>query len=91
MAEKPVEDATVAAAQKLGFKEIKPLQLEVITATAEGHDVFAVLRNGYRKTCFATLPYVYDQLQPSGELSIVIVLSPLTAIMKDQVSLLCAA
>ena len=68
MAEKRIEDAAVAAAQKPGFKEIKPLQLEVITATVEGHDVFAVLPTGYEKTfCFATLPYVYDQLQPSAK------------------------
>ena len=50
MAEKRVENAAVAAAQKLGFKEIKPAQLEVITATAEGYDVFAVLPTGCGKT-----------------------------------------
>ena len=37
MTEKHVEDAAIAAAQKLGFKEIKPLQLEVIRDTAEGN------------------------------------------------------
>jgi len=32
------------------------------------------------------LPFVYDKLFPSKELSVVIVVTPLKAMMKDQVS-----
>ena len=49
--------------------------------------MFAVLPTGFGKSlCFTCLPSVYDQLYPLEEHSIVIVVTPLTSIMKDQVS-----
>ena len=52
-----------------------------------GRDVFAVLPTGFGKSlCFACLPTAFDQLHPHDEPTIVLVIAPLTAIMKDQVS-----
>ena len=55
----------------------------------KGRDVFAVLPTGYGKSlCFGCLPIVIDKLLGRGEedSSIIAVVTPLTAIMKDQVS-----
>ena len=44
------------AAQNLGYQTLEDLQMEVILAFATGHDVFAVLLNGFSKTlCYACL------------------------------------
>ena len=51
----------------------------------EGNDVFAVLPTGYGKSlCYTCLPVAFD-LMNETEGSIVVVITPLTAIMKDQV------
>ena len=48
--------------------------------------VFGVLPTGYGKSlCFTLLPFVFDKLLGTNN-SIVIVITPLTAIIKDQVS-----
>ena len=55
----------------------------------KGRDVFAVLPTGYGKSlCFGCLTLVFDQLlgKEGEDKSIVVVVTPLTAIMKDQVS-----
>ena len=50
-----------------------------------GKDVFVVLPTGFGKSLiYATLPLVYDSLLATRH-SFVVVVSPLTAIMKDQV------
>ena len=52
----------------------------------EGNDVFAVLPTGYRKSlCYTCLPVAFD-LMNENEGSIVVVFTPLTAIMKDKVN-----
>ena len=77
-----------AATKALGCSELKPEQMQVVTAVLRGRDVFAVLPTGYGKTlCYAVLPAAFDALFPGSSPSIVIVLSPLTAIMKDQASI----
>ena len=49
----------------------------------EGNNVFAVLPTGYRKSlCYTCLPVAFDLMI---ETEIVVVITPLTAIMKDQV------
>ena len=54
----------------------------------KGHDVFGVLPTGFGKSlCFACLPSIFDQLLSEEDSSIVLVITPLTAIMKDQVNL----
>ena len=77
-----------AAAAKLGYPELKPQQQEVVVEFISGRDVFAVLPTGYGKSlCFGLLPIAYDLLEGCKERNaIVVVVSPLTAIMKDQVS-----
>ena len=91
-----VHRAIERAVQQLGYASLKDEQLKVVVGIAEGRDVFAVLPTGYGKTlCFACLPVVFDQLQAvnaggSEERSqhaqaLVVVVSPLTAIMEDQV------
>ena len=82
------EVAATKAAKTLGCSELKPEQMQVVTTVLRGRDVLAVLPTGYGKT-YATqstspAPAAFDALLPGSSPSIVIVLSPLTAIMKDQ-------
>ena len=78
-----VEIAARAAAEQLGYSNIKDLQLQTI---ASGLDVFSVLPTGYGKSlCYGCLPWLFDKICDSPEPSIVIVVTPLTAIIEDQV------
>ena len=82
-----VEAAASAAAKQLGYGALKDLQLEVIKGIATGRDVFAVLPTGYGKSlCYGCLPLVFDILHHPAKHSIVCVITPLTAIIQDQVS-----
>eukprot|EP00731_Ephydatia_muelleri_P002966 Em0001g2966a len=78
-----------SAAQALGYSSLKEHQIEVVLAVAGGRDVFAVLPTGYGKSlCYACLPGLFDSmLDPHVHArSIVVVLTPLTAIIQDQVA-----
>ena len=44
-----VEGAAAVAVQQLGYKEIKPEQLQVVAGILRGRDVFAVLPTGFGK------------------------------------------
>ena len=80
--------AATLVAQQLGYREMKAEQLQVVTYVLKGHDVFAILPTGFGKTlCFASLLHLFDRLLPVREPSIVVIVTPLTAIMKDQASL----
>ena len=84
-----IQAAARSAARELGYSALKPEQLKVVEAFVKGRDVFAVLPTGYGKSlCFACLPAVVDKLLGRGgeDSSIVVVVTPLTAIMKDQAS-----
>ncbi len=71
---------------RLGIPSVKQEQLEVVLGIIRG-DVFVILPTGFGKSaCFQCLPFLFDQLDPSGAPSIVVIVTPLTAIMKDQVS-----
>ena len=49
-------------------------------------DVFAVLPTDFGKSvCYIYLPVVFDTLLGTPGMSVVVVLTPLTAIMKNQV------
>ena len=84
-------DVTVlanSAAQALGYNCLKRHQIEVVLAVAGGRDVFAVLPTGYGKSlCYACLPMLFDNMLGLhvDDRSIVVVLTPLTAIIQDQV------
>ena len=70
----------------LGFPTLRKQQLRVLLSYIRGNDVFAVLPTGYGKSlCYAVLPLVFDQLLGTKD-SVVVVISPLTAIIKDRVS-----
>ena len=70
-------------AVSVGYPELKRQQLEAMIAFMSGKDVFVILPTGFGKSLiYATLPLAYDA---ATDKSVVIVVSPLTAIMKDQI------
>ena len=81
--------AVTEAASKLGYPFLKPEQLEIVTALLRGRDVFAVLPTGFGKSlCYACLPAAFDKvLKEEKGTSIVVVVTPLLAIIHDQVDL----
>ena len=86
--EASLKDAANRAAIKLGYAMgMKKEQLEVVLAFLSGNDVFAVLPTGFGKSlCYACLPFAFELLVETEEGPIVVVVTPLTAITKDQVS-----
>ena len=71
---------------KLGYKELKPSQELAVRSLVDGRDVFVSLPTGSGKSlCFCVLPGVFDEIRKSPGSSLVIVVSPLVALMKDQV------
>ena len=74
------------SASSLGYSTLKPLQEEVIVQFVAGRDVFAVLPTGFGKSlCYACLLQALDRLREKSG-SFVIVVTPLLAIMRDQVA-----
>ena len=87
VAERQIENAAIKAAHYLGYAAMKPEQLWTVSGTLRERDVFRILPTGCGKCLsFVYLPSLYDQLFPSNEPSIVVVVTLLTAIMKDQAS-----
>ena len=73
------------AATSLGYSELKPEQEQAILAFVSGKDVFVALPTGYGKSlCYGLLPHVFDLLRGLEKQSVVIVVSPLVALMKEQ-------
>ncbi len=71
--------------QALGYSAPTQEQEEVIFNFISGRDLFVSLPTGSGKSlCYACLPLVFDELKLESESSIVIVLSPLNSLMKDQ-------
>ena len=81
-----VERAIHSACDHLGVQSLKEKQKEAIKAIIAHQDVFICLPTGYGKSlCYALLPLVFDSLlgREKGT-SIVLIISPLTAIMMEQ-------
>ena len=84
--ESDIKTAAVEACRLLGYRSLRDLQLEVIVGLVGGNDVFSILPTGYGKSlCYGCLPWIFDKLFNSPLQSIVCVVTPLTAIMEDQV------
>lgn len=79
-----VENLLKTLKQTFGYSGFRPLQQEIIMASLAGEDVFALLPTGGGKSLCFQLP----ALHRSG---LTVVVSPLIALMKDQVDQLQAA
>ena len=79
--------AVSEAAKALGY-ELREQQSKVAESFTSGRDVFVSLPTGSGKTlCYSVLPGTFDRLrETSSPSSIIIVVSPLSALMRDQVS-----
>ena len=79
-----LQSLTNCLKQTFGYDSFRPLQREIMEATLEGRDVLAVLPTGAGKSlCYQLPALVRDGLT--------IVVSPLIALMKDQVDQLQAS
>jgi ATP-dependent DNA helicase RecQ len=65
-----------------GFEELRSMQLDAVKAALDGRDALVVLPTGGGKSLCYQLPPL---LRPPGEASLCVVVSPLIALMKDQV------
>ena len=86
MSEQRIETSISHAAYRLGYSDIRLHQMQAVKHVMQGNDVFFSLPTGSGKSLiYAVLPFAYDELLGS-EGSIVIVVSPLLSLMKDQLS-----
>ena len=79
--------AAQKAGERLGYY-LREEQTRVVVSFVRGHDVFVSLPTGSGKSlCYSCLPYTSDYLRHSTS-SLILVVSPLIALMKDQVATL---
>ena len=77
-------EIVVRAASSLGYS-LKPEQEQAILAFVSGNDVFIAVPTGYGKSlCFGVLPRAFDLKRGVQSQSLVMVVSPLVALMRDQ-------
>ena len=80
-----INSAIVYALWNLGVENLKDKQQEAVEAFVNESDTFVSLPTGYGKSlCYSILPLVFDSLRGSTGRSIVICVSPLTALMMGQ-------
>ena len=83
------EQALSASLSELGFESLKKEQRQAVESIVmDGRDVLAVLPTGFGKSLiYQVLPGVFDFIEGSSEhRAIVLVISPLNALMRDQIS-----
>ena len=81
-----VEHAVEKAVMETGYNALHDKQREAILGFIQGRDVFVSLPTGSGKSlCYSVLPKVFDTLRKKRSKSIVIVISPLISLMKDQI------
>ena len=81
-----IDRALRRAGSKLGYTALHSQQEMVVKAFVTGRDVFVCLPTGSGKSlCYCILPSVFDELSAVDGKSIVVVVSPLISLMKDQV------
>ena len=79
-----IDRAIGYAAGKLEYS-LKAKQREAVELFLNGRDTFVSLPTGYGKSlCYCLLPFAFDALRGAAGRSIVICISPLTALMLDQ-------
>ena len=67
---------------------LKDEQRAVITSFVQGNDVMAILPTGCGQClCYTSLLMIFDELKSDNIKIIIIVITPLTAIIKDQARL----
>lgn len=89
-----LEDAIKYGLAKLGYKETRGPQRQVVDAYALGKDVFLSAPTGSGKSlCFEIVPYVLDcmkrglhQVDEESTKTVCVVVAPLVFLMKDQVA-----
>ena len=79
------EDAVKKAALSMGYSSLREKQKAAILGFIRGGDVFISLPTGSGKSlCYSILPFAFDTLKKKSG-SIVLVISPLISLMKDQI------
>ena len=81
--------AVSSAISRLGYSHLKPKQFQAVKEFVSGKDVFVGLPTGSGKClCYALLPGVFDILHKrTSPTSMIVVVSLLIALMKDQVGI----
>ena len=80
-----IEAAISTSAAALGYHKLTSNQSEVVKSFISGSDVFVSLPTGSGKSlCYWVLPGAFNVLKQTDS-SVVLVVSPLIALMKDQV------
>ena len=88
-ADMDLEVIVSSAVAELGYDSVKLEEKAALLAFLRGRDVFVSLPTGYGKSlCYAALPAAFDSLRRSPSQSILVVVSPLIALRKDQVATL---
>ena len=71
--------------QHFGFSQFRAGQREVVTAALDGRDVLAVMPTGAGKSLCYQLPALAEGFAPGRPPGLTVVVSPLIALMNDQV------
>ena len=81
----PLTATLQAAAWQMGYSTLRQHQIKAVSLFMLERDVFVSLLTGSGKSlCYGILPVMFDTIKQFSS-SIVIVVSPLIALMKDQV------